>query len=296
MKQLPRIMFIVNPTARGGKAGGTVDRLRREFQDYNHLDIIVTNYKGDAESAAKSAVLGNYQYAVAVGGDGTINEVVNGLAGSDVTLGVIACGTANVLARELRLPINDISHAAAVIRQGHQREIDLGRLDSRYFAAMAGIGFDAAVLHRLVPKTKRWFGLGAYGMAIAGELANLKPSRFFIEVDGSSIETDAFIVLIANSASYAYGVKVASDAVIDDGWLDLIIFERAEPHALALLHQALRVIVHTHLRDPNICSLKGRSIKVEANPDVFTQVDGELTGKTPVMVEVIPKGMNVVVP
>lgn len=289
---MPHTLLIINPTAGGGRAKAACD----VFERADHTDTVVTESKGDAEQIARNAAQTGYERVVAAGGDGTINEVANGLAGSDTAVGILPLGTANVLARELGIPISDVKSAVDIVNQGNIRSIDLGRADSRYFVAMAGLGFDAAVVHRVVPRMKKLVGVGAYGLAVARELARLKPARFLMDIDGEQVETDASVVIISNSASYAYGIKVATDALLDDGLLDVMIFGITEQARLGLLRQALRVLLHTHLADPNILCLKARKISVRAEPDVFVQLDGDESGRTPVAIENVSKALKVIVP
>jgi YegS/Rv2252/BmrU family lipid kinase len=288
-------LLIINPTSARGKAGAAREAVVRELEKAGPVDVVVSSAPGEAEKDARRAAEGAYRRVIAAGGDGTINEVVNGLAGSDVELGIIALGTGNVLARELGLPIHDIPSAAAVIRTGLIRRIDLARADSRYYAAMAGFGFDAAVVDRIVPRIKDFIGAGAYAFAIARELMSHKPARFSLDLDGEALETEASVVVVANSASYAYGIKVAPRASLDDGWLDVIIFEKAKPVKLALVHQALRVVMRTHMSDPNIRFLRARRVRVETEPSVLVQLDGDVAGATPTQIEVVPKSLSVIV-
>lgn len=260
------------------------------------MEVFVTSSRGDAERAARRAVGEGFGRLVVAGGDGTVNEVVNGLAGSEVEMGIAALGTANVLARELKLPINDARAAAAVIVAGRPRRIDLGFTGSRYFAAMAGFGFDAAVVRNVVPRIKNMIGVAAYGIAIAKELVAHRPAHFTLEIDGQVVAMEASIVLIANSASYAYGIKVAAQASVDDGLLDVMIFEKARLARVALLRQAYRVLVRTHLGDPNIRHFRARRVRVEAEPAALIQVNGEEAGATPAVVEVVPGALTVIVP
>jgi len=291
-----RTLLIVNPISGHGRGKRAITAVSNELGGSGPVDIVVTAGAGDAERAAASAVEAGYQRVVAAGGDGTVNEVVNGLAGSDTEMGIIPVGTANVLARELRLPVRDVRAAAAVVKAGVARRIDLGRAGSRYFAAMAGFGLDASVVRRIHPRVKGLIGVAAYGFAIAGALVKEKPARFTLDLDGERVETEAFIVIVANSARYAYGIEVAPHASLDDGKLDVIIFQTDRPKKLALLHQAYRVLAGSHMRDPNIRYLNARHVKVDAEPRVLAQFDGDLAGATPMEIEIAPKSLIVIAP
>lgn len=292
---MKRTLFIANPISGSGRGRAAVDAVTRKLSNAGPMDTVLTGARGDAERAARGAASTGYERVVVAGGDGTINEIVNGLACTDVECGIIPVGTANVLARDLGLPINDPEAAAEIVLNGTPRRIDLGLAGSRYYAAMAGFGFDAAVVHRVEPKVKRLIGPGAYFLSIAGELIRHKPARFVLDIDDRTIEVEAFIVVVANTSSYAYGIKVAPHASLDNGRLDVIIFEKAKPAKIGFLQQAARVMLHTHLLDPNVRSLGCRKVSVQSDPPVLMQVDGDEAGKTPTTVEVVPGALTVIV-
>jgi diacylglycerol kinase (ATP) len=289
-------LLIINPTAGKVQERNITDSLCQLLNNLGKIDVFLTTARGDAEVAAKDAVSKGTKRVIAVGGDGTLNEVVNGLAASDVQLGIIPLGTANVLARELVIPVNDIDGAVEVINNGNERRIDLGRAGDRFFAAMAGFGIDAAVVHSVVPEIKKLIGPGAYVIAGAESLLKEQPARFHIALDGKAIEVEAYAVLVANSAKYAYGVKVASHASVDDGMLDVMVFGRTSPAKIGLLHQAVKVLLSTHTSDPNIRYYRAKQVVVKSEPDVLMQLDGDEAGRTPITVEIVPKCLCVLVP
>ncbi len=174
---MARALLILNTAA--GRAAGLSDpirELREHLSPIGKLDIMASDSMAEIGSAAREAVSADVDIVIVAGGDGTVNEVVNALACSNVIMGLVPLGTANVLARELAIPIDDISSACSIAISGKDRRIDLGCASGRYFAAMAGFGFDAAVVHSLDLRAKKVIGVGAYAIAVSRELAKLKPA------------------------------------------------------------------------------------------------------------------------
>mgnify|MGYP000168033571 CR=1 FL=1 len=290
-------LLVINSAA--GRASGLkkpVDYLYAHLSSIGELDAEVFDSIEELGRAARQAAGAGFDIVIAAGGDGTINEVVNSTACSSVTVGIIPLGTANVIARELDIPIGDIPAACSIVVSGGSRRIDLGRASGRWFAAMAGFGFDAAVVHSVDRRTKRAIGVGAYAAAVAKELAKLKPACYSLDLDGSLIETEASVVLAANSACYAYGVKVAADAEIDDGLLDIVVFEKSKLNRVGFLCQSALVLMGVRAADFGVKTFRVKELEVRSSPNVLMQLDGDEWGSTPAKVEVVPRALTVKVP
>ena len=168
---------------------------------------------GDAEAAARRAAAHAATSSMpssSPGGDGTLNEVVNGLspkfpgtAAGRLPVGLIPLGTRNVLARELHVPRGDMAAQAAIFERGRTRALDLGRSGNRYFSLVAGFGFDAAVVREVALPMKELIGPAAYAFATLGALAKYRSTRFHLTLDGTAVDSEAFLVLVANVSSYA---------------------------------------------------------------------------------------------
>lgn len=266
----------------------------------------VTRYAGQAVTEGVDTVL-------VVGGDGTVNGVANSLAGSDVALGVLPMGTGNVFAAELGLiPVPTPLHrpdplaAARILSQGQQRWIDLGRVVAttgdgstltRYFVLWAGIGFDAAVT-RLVEtqlrQGKRRFG--ALSFLVAGiDTAFKYPSTWTtIQFGDQVLEERVILVLVSNAQLYAGTVRLASNARLDDGWLDAYIFQgRGLP---AMVRHLLSILVRRPRHDPNVETFNIRHMTVETAEPLPVHVDAEPIGTTPISLEVVPQALKILVP
>jgi YegS/Rv2252/BmrU family lipid kinase len=175
------------------------------------VDLFFTKKKNDAFKEAKVSL--NYDAIVASGGDGTINEVVNGIGTSGIPLGIIPLGTVNLLPKELKIPQNPLKACETIIK-GNVKKIDLGKAGEHYFTLMAGIGFDAEVINNMVPKVKRILGGGAYFFSGIKMLTEYKPTLMSVKIE-DTIERMGYFIVVSNAKRYAD---------ITDGLLDVCIF------------------------------------------------------------------------
>ena len=217
-----RVLFIVNPKSGIGKHK-TVEKsvksdLNKSIFDY-HFEY--TKYPHHAtEIAVEQRV--NYDIIVAVGGDGTVNEVASALVGHSTALAIIPSGSGNGLARHLNIPLK-INKAIQVINDHKIIKIDSIKINDRYSVNVSGIGFDAYISH-LFSKSKRRGPL-SYIQLISREFTSYKSASYTLEIDGVKIATDAFLISFANSSQYGNNVQIAPNAMIDDGFIDVCIIK-----------------------------------------------------------------------
>jgi diacylglycerol kinase (ATP) len=248
---------------------------------------------GDATELARAAAAHGCDVVVAVGGDGTLNEVVNGLATTPTALAVIPAGTANVWAREARLP----RHPAAVARlldHGVVRRIDLGRVGDRYFLLMASLGVDALVVAGVSPRAKRRFGRAAYLTRGLREALRFPAADARMRVDGEAIAARLFLLVAGNTRSYGGALTLTHHAVADDGLLDVVLFQGG---GLGRVGGYLaRALARRHLAAPGTLFRRARVVEVTTDPVLPVQADGELVGTTPARLTVVPGALRVIVP
>jgi len=231
---------------------------------------------------------------VVAGGDGTINALLPALTNSPVPLALLPLGTFNVLARDLGVPLR-WEEAVAVAARGRPQPVDVGVANGRLFADMVGIGYDAAIVHRIVPGGgKSRLRYPEYIARAARLLAGYRPSRLHITADGGAFEADAWMAVIANTTHYARHWRVAPYAVADDGLLDLCLFQTRS--ALHTLRQVLAILANRHARVPGVLHLRARKFRVECEAPLPVQLDGDAAGWTPVAVELRPKALHVMRP
>ncbi|WP_125206413.1 diacylglycerol/lipid kinase family protein [Capsulimonas corticalis] len=298
-----KTLLIVNPTAGQGRPQellAEADAFTREFVS----EIIVTQSSGHAEAAARRAAENRSAECVLVaGGDGTVNEVLNGLLagrsddGATLPMGIIPLGTQNVLAHELGVPRGGFAEIAEMVRKGHTRDIDVGEAQGRYFALMAGFGFDAAVVGEIVQPMKELMGPAAYVFGTLGALAKYRSTSIKLTLDSEEIRTEAFLVVVANSALYAYRqIRLAPFAVVDDGWLDICVFERAPTDRVGFLTQIMAALAGRHLKDPRVRYYRARRIQIESDPPIQGQLDGDMYHYTPMTITLEPRALRVLTP
>ena len=297
-------LLIFNPAAGQGRPEEALAAAQLAFSPFLR-DVVVTQGRGDAEAAARRAALkpDRYDAILVAGGDGTLNEALNGLlaaspdGGACLPIGLVPLGTRNVLARELNVPRGDMAAQAAIFERGRTRGLDLGRSGARYFSLVAGFGFDAAVVREVALPVKELIGPAAYAFATLGALAKYRSTHFHLTLDGAALESEAFLVLVANVSSYAVQqMKPAHFATPDDGWLDICVFERAPTDRFGFIGQVLSVLARRHLRDPRVRYYRARHIEIVSDPPVQAQLDGDITGLTPLTIEVVPQALRVFVP
>ncbi|HBY94480.1 MAG TPA: diacylglycerol kinase [Chloroflexi bacterium] len=253
----------------------------------------------NATALARAAADEGSEIVIAAGGDGTINEVINGIVGSPARLGIMPVGTANIWAIESGvatappLLAQNLDRAVEVLLAGETVTIDLGRADGRYFLLMAGIGFDALVTALVEPQIKRRVGGLAYGWAALKTVWSYRGTRATIVVDGQEIRSRVVLITISNSRLYA-GLPLAPDASLTDGLFDITVFTGHGWPAI-LRHTGL-VVLGSHVRAPEVMRRRGRRVDIETNEPLPVQVDAEPIGQTPMHFEVVPQILRVIVP
>lgn len=300
-----RSLLIINPTSGQGKAAREKKKLLDYASSASHTKTVITVGPDDASETARCAVKDGYDLIIAAGGDGTINQVINGIGDSHINLGIVPLGTGNVLAHDLGIPVHNTDKALEIIRRGKTRKIDIASANNKRFILMAGLGFDAAVIDSVSPKVKDVVGTMAYAPAIIEQLVKFTPSHFrltFDNWDGASspvpsvYETDAFAVIVANCGTYAHSFKISRQAVFDDGMLDVLVFEAGSGHAFNLVGQALETFFQGSISNPKTSYFKSSKVRVESEPSVRMQIDGDLCGESGVDIEVMPRALSLIVP
>ncbi|GAB3042939.1 diacylglycerol kinase [Virgibacillus ainsalahensis] len=240
-----------------------------------------TTCEGDATEAARVAVDREYDLVIAAGGDGTINEVINGIAELEPRpkLGIIPMGTTNDFARALHIP-RDIKKAVDIILADQSMLLDIGRVNNdQYFMNIAGGGKLTELTYEVPSKLKTILGQMAYYMKGVEMLPSLKPIRAKIEYDGNIVDEDIMLFLLSNTNSVAGFEKLAPDAKIDDGYFDLLILRKINlAEFIRIASLALR---GAHLESENIIYVHAKHIKVTTDEKMQLNIDGEYGGLLP---------------
>ena len=247
-----------------------------------------------AESArlAAGAVAEGVGSLVVVGGDGMVHLAIRAAAFADVTVGIVPTGTGNDLARALRIPAKDPLAAADLVLASHTRRVDLGRAAGRYFATVLAAGFDSAVAER-ANRMRRPAGQLRYTLATLAELRAFQPIHYHLGLDGARHELDAMLVAVGNSSSYGGGLRMCEGAVVDDGWLDVVIIKPVSKRELVKVYP--RLFAGTHVRHPQYERHRVRTVSL-AGADVVAYADGERLGLLPMTVSVASGALRVYAP
>jgi diacylglycerol kinase (ATP) len=292
-RRIARVLLIVNPASR--RAARIRSRTLKAFADAGvDCDEMPTEAPGHAATLAK-AHAHKYHAVFTLGGDGTVMEVLGALAHQGPPVGVLAGGTANVVARTLRIPLNP-ARAVSVLLKGDEATMDLGRLgDGRRFAIGVGVGLDATMIAEAPARIKKRFGFMAY--VLGGYKAVLRNQKFNLRltVDGVVFERRASAILVANFGAVLNDLVAFGDGIVrDDGLLNACVFS---PDTL---WDALRILwrmVRKDFRaDPCLFYKSGRDFRIETTPTMPAQADGELLGDTPLSVSVDPLAGCLLIP
>ena len=283
-------VVILNPTA------GSPETLR-DWQDRvasiaRGCPIRVTSHPGGAEALARRAVEDGFMRIVAAGGDGTVNHVANGIAGSDAALGLLPMGTVNVFAMELGLPSHNLRLCWDIIEGANVRLVDLPSANGKYFVQLAGVGLDAQVVKETSLALKRSFGPLSY-LISAAQIAARQPPKLFVESENASVDEGSF-VLIGNGRLYGGPFPFFKHARIDDGLFDVVVFKRLG--YLEIIKYLQDVVFSSDIRVPEIEYFQTRRLRVTSEQDVPMEIDGELAGNCPVDFQVQEKALRVLAP
>ena len=289
------VVVVANPTAGDGKAGRLIGRVNAILDQLGvDHEIRVSGSPEEMEQLARAA--GEQGGIVAVlGGDGSVNLVVNGLAGTAGTLAVLPAGTGDDFAKAI--DAGKLEAATRLLADPKTVDVDLigvtAGVEQRRFINVAGAGFDSEVSDVAAGMRRRLGSRAHYALATVKTLPRFVPARFHLELDGSPIDVDAMLVVVGNSYAYGGGMKVLPQASIVDGELDICIVTAMSKSAF--LRAFPKVYVGTHATHPNVMMLRGKDLKIEANRRVSVFADGEKVGSLPAVFTVLPKALPVVV-
>ncbi|MBI5284821.1 MAG: diacylglycerol kinase family lipid kinase [Chloroflexi bacterium] len=290
---MPRCVVIRNPASRRALSE---ERLQAALDHARaagwHVERVETDYQHHGMEIARAAAAAGVDVVVVNGGDGTINEVIQGIAHTDTALAVLPGGTANVWANEAGIH-KDPSDAMLDIVRGVRRRIDLGRAGERYFLLMAGVGLDAEIVPRVGARMKRLLGAASYVVSGAFIALRTKPRQVAMRIDGAAADASVYWMLISNTRSYGGLAEITYRAVADDGLLDVEVMHRGG--VFHLLADGVRLLFHRHDRSPNVEYRHARTVEI-ATAGLPVQVDGEFLGATPMRFEVAPAALTVIVP
>lgn len=276
-----KILFIMNPIS-GTVSKAAIPEKIEELIDREqfHHEIVETQYAGHATEIARQAADDNADMVVAVGGDGTVNEVARALVNTDTALGIIPCGSGNGLARHLMLPM-ETEGAIGVLNSYEIHNLDYGLINDRPFFCTCGMGFDAFISMKFANAGKR--GLVTYVENVLKEGLKYKPETYEIEDESGTVHYKAFLVSAANASQYGNNAYIAPQASMSDGWLDVIImepFDVLEAPQISIdmfnktldKHSKIKTFktkhIHIHRKEPGLIHYDGDPMMTDADVDI----------------------------
>lgn len=278
-----RTLYIINPISGKGKK----QRIARMLEAKG-CKIAFTEYAGHAELLAREAT---EDVVVAVGGDGTVNEVARGIVGTDKILGIIPCGSGDGLARHLGLSHN-IERAFQTIEEGECKRMDAAEVNDRLFFSVCGVGFDAVVSERFAKSGKR--GLVSYIRQGLKSWLNYAPEKYTIEIDGKELNTEALFITIGNSNQWGNNAKITPLADCCDGVLDITVVDKF--NALELPWLAYRLMTGSVHKSRKVHCYKGKSIRITRQSEGAAHADGDWFVAPKVLdIKILPSALKVIV-
>jgi YegS/Rv2252/BmrU family lipid kinase len=286
------LSLIVNPASAGGRAGRVLPQVQAALT-YHGLDFHVRRTRSiehARELALAAAQRG--ETAVALGGDGLVRALASALKHTSGVLGVLPGGRGNDFARVLGIPLEPVA-ACAVLAHGTVRSLDLGEAGSETFVSIASCGFDSAA-NRIANEARLVRGDFVYTYAGLRALLSWKPALFELTLDGAPRTLVGITVAIANSSTYGGGMRLAPDALLDDGLFDVVLI--ADVSRFEFLRSLPKVFRGTHVKLPNVEVVRCKQVEVRADRPFTMYADGDPIAELPVTVSCLPGAINVIVP
>jgi diacylglycerol kinase (ATP) len=287
------IALLTNPSAGKGRGSRTAAIALPRLTEAGFVVRQLNGRDGDeALDLARTCVAGGAESLVVCGGDGMVHLGVQAVVGTETSLGIIPAGTGNDVARYLGIPRNDPQAAADIVVASHLRSIDLARVGAKHFVTVLASGFDSKVNERA--NSMRWpRGQMRYNLATLSELRVFEPLPYILELDGETRSLDAMLVAVGNGPSFGGGLRITHGALIDDGYLDVVIIKPMSK--LELVKTYPKLYSGKHVTHPQYEHHRVRSVTVAA-PGVVAYADGERLGSLPVTVDVVPNALRVLAP
>jgi len=284
-----KVLVILNPAAKSDRARALKEKIKALSP---RIVVRMTSAAGDARVMARKALEEGFGTIVAAGGDGTVNEIAGGIAGSDARFGILPVGTMNVFAAELGIPQNNLPAAWRVIENGLLRELDLPMANCTPFVQLAGIGLDAEVVRLTTPESKKSLGPVSYLLTLA-QVAAVSPPTVVIDPVDSRRREGSF-VLVGNGRLYGGPFVLFKNARPDDGLLDVLVFKNQSHWDVVRYFQAIAFGSHADL--PDVEYFQTKSMNVHSSASVPVELDGELADALPCKFGFFPEKFFVIAP
>lgn len=288
-----KLLFIINPIAGKGRTKDSIPIIK-SFCKQREIECAIMETSGprNATQLVKEHCF-DYSAVVAVGGDGTVLEVSNGLAGTDIPLGILPLGRGNDFARAMNIPIDSaqVEKALEIIAENAAQYVDLVAFNGRVFLNIASVGFDAEIIHDL-HKVKRFVkGRAAYLISVFLKFLTYKPKDVELLIDGEKIASKVFLTAVCNGICYGGGMMINPKGSVTDGLLDVIMISPVPRYKIPFL--LLKFIKGNHLNLPYVTSYQCKEIEISSPEPLAVNVDGESPMNTPISLMIKPLSIRV---
>lgn len=293
----PWALIILNPVSGVGSAEGVRRTIEAAFDAAGRpYQVYATTGDDDFRALVQNAIAAGAEIVVAGGGDGTVADVGDSLVGTAASLGIIPLGTGNVLAQALGIPFDPVLAAQLIAGPHHLCELDAMRVGNRHFLLQIGVGLDSLMIRNTDRQAKRRFGRFAYLITLAKLLIGYQAKRYLLKIDGQSRRLKAWDILVANAGTLGTAdLHWSPNIRPTDGQLDVIVVN--VQHFTDYLRVAWRILLGLKRRGPTVTIYPvRREVTVAANRNLPVQADGEIIGRTPLTVDVVPHALKVIVP
>lgn len=290
-----RLLFLVNPVsgANQGKKSGLADQITEVIDSgLYEWEVAVSETPTQLFELSRAAAENGIDAVIAVGGDGTVNQIARGIFGSKTILGLVPAGSGNGLAHHLGIP-TDVAKSLAIINKMNVIDIDTAKMNDNLFVSIAGIGFDALVARKFARAERR--GFLSYLKIVTTEYTNYRPRKYKMIIDGEPVERQALFVSFANTNQFGYNTIIAPDAKIDDGLLDVCIVKKVP---LTQAPQVVGLLLTKKIGFSDYVEIiKAREVKLKRNKKREVNIDGEpVKLDKDITVAINPLSLKVIVP
>ncbi len=304
-----RALLIINPGARNGTRLSDILQAETYLRDHGwDVHHVHSQYPGHTRTLARDAVTQGYNAVIVAGGDGSIGQAADGLAGTDVALGIIPAGTGNILARDLGLPLpspfmpNSFVEAARLLIESTWYRVDVGVSEDEEgnrhrFLNWCGTGLDAAITLKVeynLEEKRRW-GMAAYVLPIVQTTLNYQPPTWHVRIDDRDVlEGPFYLIVVHNAQLYAAFLRLAPQASMDDGYLDVALIRATNFQEFLRIMSG--ILVFHRLEEPDVIVRRAQKIEIAATPAQPVHLDGDPYSRTPIRVWIEPRNLTLMVP
>jgi YegS/Rv2252/BmrU family lipid kinase len=291
--QRKKIRFIINPISGVGRKP-IIEKAINDNIDRDNFEheIVYTKAANHATELSREAAENNYDIVVAVGGDGSVNEVAKGIIGTNTSLGIIPAGSGNGLAHHLKISSNP-AKAVKIINETNSILIDTVKINDETFISIAGIGFDALVAKKYAKEGKR--GFWSYFKIVTREYINYKPKKYSLNIDGNLYERNALLISFANSSQFGYHASIAPYAELSDGFVDVCICKKVPLIEAPLIANLLYLKQIDKTKYIEI--IKAKNVTILRKRNKIVNLDGEPVKLNKTLnINVIPKSLRIIIP